>query len=131
MVELVWDSERAGTVLTSSGAVTTVGESGTFAPDDLICMAAAGCLMQSFLTRAERAHLPVLSYASTARLQHEGLSPRIHVKVYVVSAGSDESRIHEACRTCLETSPMARLLGERLTVTCDVRILCDAPVVVH
>jgi organic hydroperoxide reductase OsmC/OhrA len=132
MVELVWDSGRAGTVLTPSGAIATVGDSGMFTPEDLICMAAAGCLMQNFLTRVERTHLNVLSYASTARLQHEGPdAPRIHLKVYIVSAHTDESLIHEACRRCLETSPIARLLGDRLAVTCDVRIIRDAPVVVH
>jgi len=134
MVELVWNSERSATVLTSSGALAEVGTPGAFVPEDLVCMAAAGCLMRTFLSLADEISLSILSYASTARMQSAaGVSrPHITVNIYIaVPTGVDPSVVHRLCRTCEDESGIARLLGSRLVVMCDVRVVCGTAAVVH
>ena len=134
MVELVWNAERSATVLTSSGAVTELGSPGAPSSEDLLCMAAAGCLMRAFLELADDSSLSILSYASTARMQSAPAEsrPRVLVNVYLgVSPGIVASDAERLCRVCADASTVARLLGDRLTVTCDIRVVCGTAATVH
>jgi len=134
MVELVWNAERSATVLTSSGAVTELGSPGAPTPEDLLCMAAAGCLMRSFFELAENVTLSILSYASTTRVQSASADarPRVMVNVYLgVATGIDASVAERLCSACADASIVARLLGDRLTVACDIRVVADTEATVH
>lgn len=134
MVELVWDAEHIGTAVTSSGASAKVGDRAPFSPEDLVAMAAASCLMRSFLQLAEQVRLPILSYASTARLESGPgpTPPRVAVHVFVVASScTDEQTLRDLCQASAAASPIAQLLGNRVTLTCDVRVLCREQPVVH
>jgi uncharacterized OsmC-like protein len=134
MVELVWNSERSATALTSSGTLTEVGSPGAFVPEDLVCMAAASCLMRTFLALAKNVSLSILSYASTARVQSASAAarPRVFVNVYIaVSTSVDASVAHRLCRASADASTVAQLLGDRLTVACDVRVVSGTAAIVH
>ena len=66
MIELVWDEERRGTGTTASGASLDVGDAAEWSPVDLLALAAAGCVMRTFLQVAAEEHVPVLGYLSTS-----------------------------------------------------------------
>lgn len=127
MIELVWDAGRLGTATGPSGMSVTVGEQAHFSPDDLLAMAAAGCLMRTFLRLAESAHLVVLSYAANARAEpacESGADPHVTVHAYVVAPSrADEVALAKLCDQSARTSPIIQLLGDRVTVTSEVRVL--------
>jgi organic hydroperoxide reductase OsmC/OhrA len=129
MIELVWDAARLGTATAPSGASATVGEQGSFSPEDLIAMATAACLMRTFLRLADQAHIPILSYAATA---HANISapagaPHVAVHAYVVAPSCDDERdLMELSAESARLSPVAQLLGDRITIASDVRVLCGA-----
>jgi organic hydroperoxide reductase OsmC/OhrA len=130
MIELVWDAERAGTATAPSGVSVTVGEDAHFAPDDLLAMSAASCLMRTFLRLAEEANLPILSYTATARTEfgcEDGDLPRVSIHTYLVAATNDEQRaLQQLARRSVSLSPILQLLGDRAAVTSDVRVLYSA-----
>lgn len=129
MIELVWDAGRLGTATAPSGMSVTVGEQAHFSPDDLLAMAAAGCLMRTFLRLAENAHLTVLSYAANARAEpacQSGADPHVTVHAYVVAPSrADEAALAKLCDESARNSPIVKLLGDRVTVTSEVRVLCE------
>lgn len=129
MIELVWDAGRLGTAVGPSGMSVTVGEQAHFSPDDLLAMAAASCLMRTFLRLAENAHLTVLSYAANARAEpacESGADAHITVHTYVVAPSrADESALAKLCDESVRKSPIVQLLGYRVTVTSEVRVLCE------
>jgi len=134
MIELVWDTEQAGTAIAPSGASAIIGEGAPFSPEDLLAMAAAGCLMRSLLALATKAGVTLMSYAATAQVgAHDATGePQIVVHGYVVaSSGCDEHLVHQLCRASVQRSPMARLLGPRLTSTWDIRVLSAPAPTVH
>ena len=130
MIELVWDARREGTGRGASGAALRVGADTHFSPEDLLGLAAAGCLMKTFLTLAEEAALPLLSYLSTAELiQGEAplRSPHIRVRTYVTAANEvDRQRLEALAKRATSTSPIACLLGDRVEVVPEVRVLAGA-----
>lgn len=130
MVELVWDSERTGTARGSSGASLLVGDHPAgFSPDDLIAMAAAGCLMRAFLQAARDAKVAILGYMATAHLQDGtgAARPRLHLRSYVVGSGAArEQTLAELADLAAAQSPVARLLGDRCVIEWDLRVLHGA-----
>ena len=133
MIELVWDAEQSGTALTSSGSCAVVGERAQFSPEDLVCMGVASCLMRTVVQRTDEAGIPILSYAATAQVTSpDGEAPRITVHGYVVaSSGAAPHTVDHLCRSSVAHSPVARLLGDRLTATWDVRVLNAPHATVH
>ena len=133
MIELIWDVDRRGTVAAPSGASFDAGDRASFSPDDLMAAAASSCLMRTFLQLAAEGQVAVLSYAANAHVEsgRGPLRPRVHVRVYVTaSEGTDSRRITLLGEQAAHISPMAQLLGERLRVEHDVRVLCG-PHVMH
>jgi organic hydroperoxide reductase OsmC/OhrA len=130
MIELVWDAGRFGTATAPSGAQVTVGEDAHFTPDDLLALATSSCLMRTFLRLTESEQPPILSFAATARPApacETGASAGVTIHVYlVVSAASDAAAVRDRFHRSVRVSPIAQLLGDRLTVTSDVRVLRPA-----
>jgi len=127
MVEMVWDAERHGTGRTASGASLAIGDEAHFSPDDLVCLAAASCLMKTLLGMAEDEGVPLLSYLSTAELIRDAAesgSGRVRIRAYVSTDTDDDRRRLEALSERARTgSPIACLLGDRVEVVADVRVL--------
>ena len=123
VIELVWDAERRGTALAPSGAIATVGEHAPFAPEDLLGMSVASCLMRTFLRLAEQADLKVESYAATARLEAtgpSGIAQGVTVHAHVVARRHTEREIVELLRASARLSPMAQQLRYVLQLTTEV-----------
>jgi organic hydroperoxide reductase OsmC/OhrA len=127
MVELVWDARRQGTGRGSSGASLRVGVETHFSPEDLLGLAAAGCLMTTFIALAEGASAPLLSYLSTAEVvpgdPPDG-PPRVRVRAYVTAATEDDrQRLEGLVERTKKSSPIACLLGDRVEVIPEFRVL--------
>jgi organic hydroperoxide reductase OsmC/OhrA len=124
MIELVWDAGRTGTALAPSGELLEVGDGAPLSPEDLVGVAVASCLMRTTLRLAERAGVSLLSFAATAAITATP-EPRTVVHAHIVaSPESDLESVHQVCHDAVEASPMALLLGARLSVTWNVRTLC-------
>jgi organic hydroperoxide reductase OsmC/OhrA len=122
MIELIWDARTHGTAVAPSGTTVTVGDEGQLSPEDLLCMAAAGCLMRTFLERATEADVPVLGYVSTARAEPVDDGMQVHVRSYVIApAWVPADTVGGLCAEAERQSPVARALGARLVVEHEVR----------
>jgi uncharacterized OsmC-like protein len=127
MVELVWDAERTGTARGATGTSLTVGDRApAFQPDDLLAMAAAGCVMRAFLKAADEAHVPILSYLATARVEpsSEMTEPRLKLRSFVLGpSGVTEQTLAGLAERACQASPVARLLGDRCAAEWNLRVL--------
>jgi organic hydroperoxide reductase OsmC/OhrA len=126
VIELIWDKDASATVTGPSGASMTVGETSDFSPEDLTAVAAAACLMRTFLARARSRGESVLSYASTADVDvtRPGI-PRIVIRCYVVTTeGGAPSEIEAMLRESLRLSPVCRMMEGSVECDADVRRLC-------
>jgi hypothetical protein len=86
--------------------------------------------MRTFLRLAEAESVTILSYAASARSQParepDGL-PRITVHAYVVvGEPGTHARLRALAAQSARLSPIARLLGTRLSMSTAVRLLGDA-----
>jgi organic hydroperoxide reductase OsmC/OhrA len=130
MVELVWDAKKRGTGRTEAGMSLTVGTRPQLSAEDLLGLATASCVMTTFLTVAEGAMLRPLSYLSTTEVETDSADRtfrRITVSAFVTAAeGTDRLELEAIFREATRRSPMARLLGDRVSATLDTHILCDA-----
>jgi organic hydroperoxide reductase OsmC/OhrA len=130
MIELVWDDIRRGTATSSSGRTVAVGEQADFSPDDLLALAAATCLMRTFLRLATEEQAPLLSYAATARAAPAcelDVRPHITIHAYLVApSAADQRDLTDRFARSVTVSPIARLLDDVLTVTSEVRVLHTA-----
>ncbi len=130
MIELVWDTARLGTATSPSGMTVTVGEEAHFSPDDLLALAAASCLMRTFLRLAEEDHAPILSYAATADAApacESRAEAHVTVHAYLVTpSGGDADDLQVRFDRSVRVSPIARLLGDHVTVTSEMRVLSPA-----
>jgi organic hydroperoxide reductase OsmC/OhrA len=130
MIELVWDAGRLGTATSPTGMTVTVGEKAHFSPDDLLALSAASCLMRTFLRLAEEDHTPILSYVATARAApacESNAEAHVTVHAYLVAASGDDVRdLQDRFDRSVRVSPIAQLLGDRITVTSEMRVLCPA-----
>jgi hypothetical protein len=129
MNELIWDRGRSGTATAPSGASVTVGEASDFSAEDLAATAVAGCVMRTFLRRAEDSRVPILSFATASDVE-PGDPPgqsRVVLRCYVVAAeGASHHQIEALLCESIGESPVCRMLGERVTWQADIRCLCGA-----
>jgi organic hydroperoxide reductase OsmC/OhrA len=126
MIELVWDLDRRGTAASSSGASVCVGEDAAFTPEDLVAAAAATCVMRTFMQLAAEGSVPVLSYTAVAHVEsgRGPIRPHVFVRECVLAPDDAQaSRVIRLCEQAARVAPVAQLLGDRLTVQADVRIL--------
>jgi|KBSMisStaDraftv2_1062788.scaffolds.fasta_scaffold435184_2 organic hydroperoxide reductase OsmC/OhrA len=124
--ETVWNTGLSGTAVASDGRTLTVGQEGAWAPEYLLLLAAESCFMTTLLGLARDAHVQVLGYVSKGRLQARdvGESPAVVLMPCVVVASEDDvSHIMRLSNNVTRESIVARLLGDRLRVTLDVRAL--------
>ncbi|HUL71636.1 MAG TPA: OsmC family protein, partial [Vicinamibacterales bacterium] len=100
-----------------------------FHPEDLLGMAAAGCVMRAYLKAADEAHVPILSYLATARIEpsSEMTEPRLRVRSFVLGSSdvSEQTLAALAERAC-QSSAVARLLGDRCSAEWNLRVLGGA-----
>jgi organic hydroperoxide reductase OsmC/OhrA len=125
--ETVWNSGLAGTGATSEGLTLSVGREGDWAPEHLILLATESCFMSTFLSLAAGVGIDVLGYVSSGRLQATG-EPRARPAVIlapcaVVASSDDAARLADVARRAQRESVAAHLLGPRLKVEMDVRIV--------
>jgi uncharacterized OsmC-like protein len=127
MVEVLWDATRRGTGRTASGASLAVGEDAHFSPADLVSLAAASCLMKTFLGLVESTALPVLSYLSTAELAEDPgrIGPaHVRVRAFITTTSEDHRRSLEALvARARALSPIGCLLGDRLDLVTEFHVL--------
>lgn len=124
--ETVWNAGLSGTAVASDGRSLTVGQEGAWAPEYLLLLAAESCFMTTLLGLARNADIEVLGYVSKGRLQARdpGEHPAIALMPCVVVGSEDDvSRVLHLANNVTRESIVARLLGERLRVTLDVRAL--------
>jgi organic hydroperoxide reductase OsmC/OhrA len=123
--ETVWNAGLAGTSVAGDGRSLTVGHDGEWAPEYLLLLAAESCFMTTLLGLARGAGIDVLGYVSKGQLQanpDHTETPAIAVTPCVVVASeNDAARITRLATNVARESIVARLLGERLRVTLDVR----------
>jgi organic hydroperoxide reductase OsmC/OhrA len=126
MVELVWDATRRGTGRAASGASLAVGEDAHFSPADLVSLAAASCLMKTFLGLAEAAHVPLLSYLSTAELAEDkgpGGRSQVRVRAYITTTSEEHRRqLDTLVAQAHAASPICCLLGDRVDVVAEFHV---------
>jgi organic hydroperoxide reductase OsmC/OhrA len=122
VIELVWDSVRLGTGTGPSGSSLIAGEGAAWSPDDLLAMAAASCLMRTFLRLAAEDDVPVLGYVTSATLEFSSAeSPAVRVRpCIVVPIDIEPEQVLSLCRRVTEVSPVAKVLAGRLAVEPDV-----------
>ena len=129
MVELIWDAERIGTVRTSSGHTLTIGDPSGFAPDELLAMASAGCLMRAFLQAAAEEGVTILGYMATAHVEtpSDAGKPTVRLHSYVVGAdGVTTKALERLGARAREASAVARVLGDHLHTEWDLQVLHGA-----
>lgn len=129
MVDLVWDQERTCTCTSSGGGTMTIGEANSWPPEDLLAGAAASCLMRTFLGLAGADGVEVLGYVASAHASApEGGVLALEIQTcVVVKQGVDLNRVHALGGRAKETSPVARALGDRLTLRLSVRTVGAEP----
>ena len=90
--QVYWEGERRGVVEFGDLAPIVVsapselgGEPGFWTPEQLLVSAAETCLMESFLAIADRSHLPIVSYRSSAfaKLEHVSGRQLVFTKLWV------------------------------------------------
>ena len=128
MIELIWDSERQGTVVTPSGASASVGARAEYSPEDLAVMAAASGLMCELVDLAVAARIDLLSFTAIGEIEPNGAceAPRIHLRTFVVAQPAQAVECRDLVSLAVRTSPICRLFGHSLTVDQDVRALAVA-----
>jgi uncharacterized OsmC-like protein len=126
MIELLWDAAACGTARTSVGTVS-VGDPFGHDPGELLETAIAGCMMHAFLNAASAARIPILGYVSSARLDEQSAkAPRVRLRGCVVGPARVSERVlSRLADEARQASPIARMLGDRLDVSWDLRVLVD------
>lgn len=124
--ETVWNSGLAATGK-AGGRSLSSGFDGDWVPEHLLLLALESCFMSTFLSLAYVSDLEVLGYVSSAHLERPA-APRAAPSVslapcIVVTSAGDASRARELVAETSEQSVLARLLGSRLKVAADVRVV--------
>jgi len=129
--ETVWNAGLAGTGVASHGRSLTVGHDADWAPEYLLLLAAESCFMSTLLALARQARIDVLGYVSKGQLQtrsDNGEAPSILLTPCVVVATErDAECIGRLAAAVTREAVVARVLGERLQVTLDVRVVPGGP----
>lgn len=128
--ETVWNTGLSGAG-SAGGRSLNTGFDGDWAPEHLLLLSIESCFMSTFLSLAYVQGLEVLGFVSNARLEHGAhLSAAPSVSLapcIVVSTPMDAVIAHELVNATMRESVLARLLGARLRVTPDVRLVSDPP----
>ncbi len=126
--ETVWNTGLAATG-TAGGRSLSVGFEGDWAPEHLLLLGADSCFMSTFLSLAYAAGLDVLGVVSNARLEHgahASAMPSVSLApCIVVGAATDVTLARELAAVAVRESVVARLLGARLRVVPDVRLVSE------
>lgn len=131
--ETVWNAGLAGTGAAGEGRSLTTGHEGDWTPEHLVLLAAESCFMSTLLALATESGIDVLGYVSSGHL-HVPVDPMqppaLTLAPCVVVASADHAtRVATLAADALRESVVARLLGNRLQVTLDVRAIpAAAPV---
>ena len=125
--ETVWNAGLSGTGATSDGRSLTVGHHGDWTPEHLMLLAAESCFMSTLLALASVAGIAVLGYVSSGHLDIPGDgrgAPSISIfPCVVVESERDAERLTACARQAEKESVVARLLGSRMHVSVDVRVV--------
>jgi organic hydroperoxide reductase OsmC/OhrA len=126
--ETVWNAGLAATG-TAGGRTMTVGFEGDWAPEHLLLLATESCFMSTFLSLAYASGLDVLGFVSNARLGH-GAQPASQPSIslapcIVVGSSMDATIARELVGAAVRESAVARMLGHRLRVVPDVRVIAE------
>jgi organic hydroperoxide reductase OsmC/OhrA len=124
--ETIWNTGLAATGC-AGGRSLSAGFEGDWAPEHLLLLAAESCYMSTFLSLAYTSGLEVLGYVSNARLEHgshHGALPAVSLApCIVVGSPADADVGRELASAAARESVVAKLLGGRLRVTADVRLV--------
>jgi len=124
--ETVWDTGLSATG-SAGGRSLTAGFEGDWAPEHLLLLAAESCFMSTFLSLAYVSGLEVLGYVSNARLEpgtRAGGLPFISLApCIVVASEADASNARDLLNATIRDSVVARMLGARLSVAADIRLV--------
>lgn len=123
--ETVWNAGLAGTGASGGGRELPVGHDADWAPEHLLLLAAESCFMSTLLSLASAAGIVVLGYVSSGHLEVPAdgrVLPRVSLAPCVVVASDADAKRIVACAAQAENdSVIARLLGDCLQITTDVR----------
>ncbi len=123
--ETVWDAGLAGTGCAGEGLSLTMGPGGDWVPEQLLLLAAEGGFMSTLLALAEDAGITLLGYVSKGRLEVAADPTAARSIVLsacaVVRTPQDAQRLSALADQAKDQSPIARMLGGRVTVALDVR----------
>ena len=125
--ETVWNAGLAGTGMAGEGQSLLVGHDGDWAPEHLLLLAAESCFMSTLLGLAAASGVEVLGYVSNGQLQlaDQARSPGLVSlsPCVVVASAADAERVSRLGEQARRESVVALTLGDRLTVSLDVRLI--------
>jgi|GEM_PF-5148104 len=126
--ETVWNTGLSATG-SAGGRSLSAGFEGDWAPEHLLLLALESCYMSTFLSLAYVQGLDILGYVSNARLEqgaNQSAVPAVSLApCIVVGTPIDVTIARELANAAGRESVVARLLGARLRVTPDVRLVAD------
>ena len=126
--ETVWNTGLSATG-SAGGRSLAAGFEGDWAPEHLLLLALESCYMSTFLSLAYVQGLDILGYVANARLEHGShlsAAPAVSLApCIVVGTPLDATIARELANAASRESVVARLLGARLRVTPDIRLVAD------
>lgn len=122
--ETVWNTGLSGTG-SAGGRTLSVGFEADWAPEHLLLLSVESCYMSTFLSLAYAAGLELLGYVSNARFEQGGHGPPSISLAPCIVVGSpmQATLARETADAALRESAVARLVGARLRVTPDIRLV--------
>lgn len=126
--ETVWNTGLSATG-SAGGRSLSAGFEGDWAPEHLLLLAVESCYMSTFLSLAYASGLDVLGYVSNARFEHGSSAHRPSAPIVslapciVVGSATEAALARELAGESARESAVARLLGPRLKVAADVRVV--------
>jgi len=127
--ETAWNSGLSATGC-AGGRTLSAGFEADWAPEHLLLLAIESCYMSTFLSLAYASGLDVLGYVSNARLEHSGRhqagAPSVSLAPCIVVASATAASVaRDLSLEAARESVVARVMGTRLQVAADVRIVPD------
>jgi len=124
--ETVWNTGLSGTGV-AGGRSLSVGFEGDWSPEHLLLLSVESCYMSTFLSLSYAAGLNVLGFVSNSRLEqgsHGASAPSISLApCIVVGSAADATLARETAEASVRESVLGRMLGPRLHVTPDIRLV--------
>jgi organic hydroperoxide reductase OsmC/OhrA len=127
--ETIWNAGLSATG-SAGGHSLSAGFEGDWAPEHLLLLAVESCYMSTFLSLAYASGLEVLGYVSNARFEqasaHPASAPVVSLAPCIVVGTADDAvRARQLVAESTRASAVARLIGPRLKVLADVRVVPD------